>query len=252
LGELPFTVFIIVLFGIASWEFAELFRAGGFRPSGFLIALGTVFIMLIRLYFGFAMDAWVLPVLLLMFMSYALYQFTRGHKLAANDFVVSVGGVMYVGYMGSYFISTRLLPDGSWWVLSAFFAVMLADTGAYFVGTYLGRHKLAKNLSPKKTWEGYIGGVACAAGIMPLWIMAFRQLGLSADSPLNLMAGMWIGLLLGTLTVFGDFGVSIIKRQFDVKDTGTILPGHGGMLDRVDSWIWAAVLSYFLITLFLL
>jgi phosphatidate cytidylyltransferase len=85
---------------------------------------------------------------------------------------------------------------------------------------------------------------------MPLWIMLFRAFGLPLDSQLNLFSGAVLGFVMGTLTVFGDFGVSIIKRQFDVKDTGTILPGHGGMLDRVDSWLWAGVLSYLVITLF--
>lgn len=249
-GELPFALFMATMFAIASWEFANLFRAGGFEPPGFLVVIASVLIVLTRWRGGFADDAWLLPVLFLIFMSYALYRYTRGHKRAASDFVVCVAGTMYVGYMGAYFVSIRALPDGAWWVLSALFAVMLADTGAYFIGTFLGKHKLALNLSPKKTWEGYIGGALISLGIMPLWIMLFRAFGLPLDSQLNLFSGAVLGFVMGTLTVFGDFGVSIIKRQFDVKDTGTILPGHGGMLDRVDSWLWAGVLSYLVITLF--
>jgi len=251
-GELPFAVLMMITFGIASWEFANLFRTGGYQAPGFLVAAGTVLFMLARAIGAFEDDAALIPVLLLIFMAYSLYTYTQGRKLAASDFMVAVTGLMYVGYMGSYFIRIRQLPDGAWWVLATLFAVMLADSGAYFVGSFLGKRKLAKNLSPNKTWEGYFGGVLFATGLMPLWIMLFRWLGLPADSSLDLMAGLWLGLLLGTLTVFGDFGVSIMKRQFDVKDTGTILPGHGGMLDRVDSWIWAAPLGYFLITLFLL
>ncbi|MGH2605121.1 MAG: phosphatidate cytidylyltransferase, partial [Anaerolineales bacterium] len=128
------------------------------------------------------------------------------------------------------------------WLLTALPAVWFADSAAYFVGKAIGRTRLSPRLSPKKTWEGYLAGILAAgvggAGLAALW-------GLAADpSGFRPAAGLWLGLAIGTLTPLGDLGISMIKREVQVKDTGRLLPGHGGALDRMDSWLWAGVLGY--------
>jgi phosphatidate cytidylyltransferase len=123
------------------------------------------------------------------------------------------------------------LPGGPQWVLFAFLIVWLADTGAYFVGRTLGRHKLAPSVSPGKTWEGVAGGML-ASGLV----------GYAGSVWFDLAPGLMIPLVLvcGSVSVIGDLTVSVFKREAGLKDSGWILPGHGGILDRMDSLTAAA------------
>jgi phosphatidate cytidylyltransferase len=125
-------------------------------------------------------------------------------------------------------------PDGAWRLLFAFVLVWAADIGAYFTGQALGRHKLAPAVSPGKTWEGVFGGLAWAllvAAAAGAWL--FRLEG-GAWAPFLLLC---VAVVL--LSIVGDLGESLLKRQAGVKDSGTLLPGHGGMLDRIDSLLAA-------------
>jgi phosphatidate cytidylyltransferase len=125
-------------------------------------------------------------------------------------------------------------PQGVWKLLFALFLVFAADVGAYFAGKAFGRHKLAPNVSPGKTWEGALGGLALAAVVA---LVAGRWL-------FGLGGAAWAGFLLVcvgvvAISVIGDLGESLIKRRVGAKDSGTLLPGHGGMLDRIDSLLAA-------------
>ena len=157
--------------------------------------------------------------------------------------------MLYFGWIGGYLISIRELPEGMWWVLLALPSVWLADSGAYFIGRAIGKHRLSPRLSPKKTWEGYFGGVLVGvlgtAGLAYLW--GFWTGPESAITPLS---GAILGLVLGVITTLGDLGESMFKRQAGVKDSGNLLPGHGGAFDRIDSWLWAGVLGYYVIVWF--
>jgi phosphatidate cytidylyltransferase len=177
-------------------------------------------------------------------MTVHLVAFERGRNQAATDFTVTLAGIFYLGWIGSYLISLRSLPDGRWWTLLALSAVWVADGMAYAAGKRWGRHLLSPRLSPKKTWEGYwgslVGGLAMGAFLG--WLFSLLGAGTTAWS------GVWLGLVMGGLPTLGDLGESMLKRQAGVKDSGNLLPGHGGMFDRIDSWLWAGVISYYLIT----
>jgi phosphatidate cytidylyltransferase len=153
---------------------------------------------------------------------------------------------MYLGWLGAYFISLRQLPEGLWWVLMALPVVWIADSFAYLVGSRWGRRKLSPRLSPKKTWEGYLGGIAggtLGGALLPLlW-----QVWSGPDSAITPWRGALLGFVLAVLTTLGDLGESMIKRQVGVKDSGTLLPGHGGVFDRIDSWLWAGVIGYYVV-----
>jgi len=140
-------------------------------------------------------------------------------------------------------ISLRSLPDGKWWFLVVMPSVWIADSGAFFIGRRFGKHTMAPRLSPKKTWEGYFGGIFCGtAGVILLslvWSIAFPAITAGKAAV--------IGLVMSVVTPLGDLGVSMLKRQFHLKDTGKLLPGHGGALDRIDSWVWGAILGYYLV-----
>jgi phosphatidate cytidylyltransferase len=179
-------------------------------------------------------------------MAYHLIAYERGRDRAATDFTITLGGIFYLGWIGAYMISLRMLPEGLWWVLLALPAVWLADSSAYLVGSRLGRHKMTRRISPNKSWEGYLSGIVFAILGSALLALAWGALG--ADQTLiTPLRGAILGGIIGTASILGDLGVSMIKRQVGIKDSGNLLPGHGGAFDRIDSWLWAAVLGYYTI-----
>jgi phosphatidate cytidylyltransferase len=125
-------------------------------------------------------------------------------------------------------------------LLFALLVVWVADSAAYFVGRAWGEHKMAPLISPHKSWEGYVAGVL--SGVL---------LGLVANFllPFSLWRGVGLGALLALLTPLGDLFISLMKRQMGVKDTSHLIPGHGGVLDRVDSVLWAGTLTWLFVTL---
>lgn len=248
-GGTVYAAVVALILMLAGWEYVLLFRAGGLRPAGVLILASPVLFIISREVVGLESAPWVLSAYVLASMAYHLIAYERGRDKAATDFGVTLGGVLYVGWLGAYLVSLRSLPDGLWWVLITLPAVWLVDVGAYLFGHRFGRHKLSPRLSPKKTVEGYLGGVlAGVLGGALIGGLAMTVMGPgSAFTPLR---GAILGLVLGLLTLFGDLGESMIKRQVGAKDSGSLLPGHGGMFDRIDSWLWAGVLSYYLISWF--
>jgi phosphatidate cytidylyltransferase len=248
-GGLPYAALVILILVLAAWEYALLFRAGGLRPAGFLIVSGTLSLLLGRVFDGFESSAWLLCLFTLASMTYHLLAYERGRDQAATDFGVTLAGIVYFGWIGGYLISLRHLPEGKWWVLLVLPAVWLADSGAYFIGIRFGRHKLSPRLSPKKTWEGYLGGVVTGllSGVL---LASLWRIGAGPQSALTLWRGGILGLTLAVLTPLGDLGESMIKRQVGAKDSSNLLPGHGGIFDRIDSWLWAGVIGYYTILWF--
>ena len=243
-GGWPYGLLIMLILGGAAWEYWNLFHIGGFAPSKILLIAGVVGMALLS---QVRPDA-LIPALVgltLAAMTVHLVDYERGQDKAATDFGITLGGILYLGLIGSFLISLRNLPDGKWWIMLVLPSVWLADSGAYLIGSRFGRHKLSPRLSPKKTWEGYFGGVvfgvAAGALLAAIWHLAAPVVTVGH--------GMLIGFIMATLTPLGDLGESMLKRQAGVKDSSHLLPGHGGVLDRIDSWLWAGVLGYYLILL---
>jgi phosphatidate cytidylyltransferase len=247
-GGLFYFLLILLLLGVASWEFGKIFEATGSRVSKLLLTGGVVLIVGMRGYFQDLAPA-ALALLILAAMTWHLVDYEKGRNQAATDFCVTVGGILYLGWIGAYLIDLRNLVAGLWWLVLVLPAVWLADTAAYFIGSRFGRHPLSPRLSPKKTWEGYWSGVIAgtigSAGLAVLW----HHLG---GIPVNWWQGAILGAVISTLTPLGDLGESMIKRQAGFKDSSNIIPGHGGVLDRLDSWLWAACLGYLFVIWFLL
>lgn len=243
-GGIPYDLFISIILALASWEYVRMFRNGGWKPGVVLVVSGVSTLAVARSLFQFQYSETILSVLILIAMAYHLVQYEKGRDEAATDFCITLGGILYLGWLGSYMISLRSLPNGLWWVMLVLPTVWLTDSGAYLIGSRFGKRKLAPRLSPKKTWEGFWGGAITGVlgGMIFAYLWGLRMPAMTIDK------GAVIGVVMGVLTPLGDLGESMFKRMAGMKDSSNILPGHGGIFDRIDSWIWAAVLGYFLIT----
>ena len=258
IGGWAYTLMVALILGLAAAEYSRLFKLGDFQPANFLVIGVSVLLTLGRGWRGFSLDGIIIAAFILGSMAYHSVAYERGRDRAASDFAVTVAGGMYIGFLGAYLVSLRNLPEGLWWVLLALPAVWLADSGAYFVGRAYGKHKMSKRLSPKKSWEGYFGGIVVgtlgSVLLALLWQYLAGQWPQSLESAnlITLLNAAILGLILSTLTTLGDLGESMIKRQFRAKDSSNLLPGHGGVFDRIDSWLWAGIISYFVVFYFFL
>ena len=245
-GGAVFAGLVVVILGLAAWEYVNLFRAGGLQPAGVILILGTIAFALGRALDGFESAPWLVSLAILVVMAYHLVAFERGSEQSGTDFGITLGGIFYLGWIGAYLISLRDLPDGMWWVLLVLPAVWLADSGAYFIGKGIGKHHITPRLSPKKTWEGYLGGIL--VGTLGTALLAYGLAFLAGpESVLTPLRGALLGFILSALTILGDLGESMFKRQVGIKDSSNLIPGHGGVFDRIDSWLWAGVIGYYVI-----
>jgi len=235
----PVAFFIVVLFGVllGQLEFYRLYYPVGQRG---LILLGLLCGGLILLHFyepGLFLDREVLTVLL---GTVLLYQLATYRDLAATltDAAVSLLGIFYLGWFLGHLVLLRNLDQGEYLIFFLFLVTWAGDTGAYYVGKGLGRRRLAPMVSPNKTLEGAIGGwlaSVLAAGLAQWWFLPLISF---SDS-------LILGGLLGVVGQLGDLTESMFKRGAGVKDSGHFLPGHGGVLDKLDSLIFTAPVFYY-------
>jgi phosphatidate cytidylyltransferase len=149
-----------------------------------------------------------------------------------------VGGVLYLGWLGSHLVLLREAPDGRDWVLLALFTTFTTDTSSYFVGRALGRRPLASRISPGKTVEGAVGGLLF--GLAAALLLNYF-LGLRLEAALIVP----VAVLLPLAAELGDLAESLLKRGMQVKDASPLIPGHGGLMDRLDSLIFTGVVLYY-------
>ncbi len=246
LGGWYLTALVAAFMGLAAWEYSSMFRKGGLQPALLLVVAGTLMLLIGRHLSGFDSAAWMVSLVILAAMTYHLVAYECGRDQAGTDFAVTLAGILYIGWFGAYFISLRSLPEGKWWIMVVLPAVWFADAGAYFIGKRFGKHLLSPRLSPKKTWEGYLGGIITGVIFTTLFTILWK-VGAGPSSALTAGKGALVGLVMGIFPTLGDLGESMIKRQVGVKDSGSLLPGHGGAFDRIDSWLWAVVLGYYMV-----
>ena len=164
-------------------------------------------------------------------------------KYHADQMMAAFFGLFYVSVMLSYIYQIRILPGGVFTVWLIFICSWGCDTCAYCVGMLIGKHKMAPVLSPKKSVEGGIGGIVGAALIGLLYALAVNHWG---NAGTDVVRYVIIGAVGGAISQIGDLGASAIKRNYDIKDYGKLIPGHGGILDRFDSVIFTAPIIYYL------
>ncbi|MDO8472583.1 MAG: phosphatidate cytidylyltransferase [Dehalococcoidia bacterium] len=159
-------------------------------------------------------------------------------QLSLPAFVWTLAGVLYVGWLLRYTVALRVLDDGRNWVILTLLTTFATDTAAFFVGRTWGRHKLSPQVSPGKTKEGAVGGLA--GGIVASWVLAMLL-----HLPLSPWKALLLGLLVSVFAQIGDLTESMFKRSAGVKDSGRLMPGHGGILDRIDSILLTGIVVYY-------
>ncbi|HAE86387.1 MAG TPA: hypothetical protein DCG78_07810 [Anaerolineaceae bacterium] len=246
LGGLVYFIFILVMLGIGTWEYWRLLKTMGYDVSFPLMLAGVELLLILRQVNGFAGSDIALLVILGASAIFSLIRYDKVEAQSVLTFGLHVSGILYLGWLGGYFLSLAALPKGNWWVMVTLALVWMADLGGYIFGAKWGRHKMSLRLSPRKTWEGYLGGVIFGVGSGLILSLALRLV----LPELALWEGAVMGLVLALVTPLGDLFISMLKRAAGVKDSGTLIPGHGGILDRADTWLWAMMLGYYLVLTF--
>lgn len=233
LGGLPFLALIALIAGLGTWEYCKLLRQGGHEPMAAL-AVGLSVLLV-------AQAQWpeVFPLSLVLTIAViGTLLLSLWHKSAqpATDWALTLAGALYLGWLLSQVVYLRAGPQGLPWLALAALMVWAADVFAYFGGRAFGRHPWWPRHSPKKSWEGYAIGALAATVVGGL--LAGPLVGISW------LEGLLLGLLIGLVAPLGDLAESMIKRQVGAKDSGALIPGHGGVLDRIDSLLIAIPIVY--------
>ena len=244
-GSLLFGVLLLIsLIGMT-----ELYKVFGIEKKapgvlGYIFAVGYYAL----LYFKPQLPGESLNWFMMLFMGYLICQMAvlvfAYPKYNTQQILAGFFGVFYVAVMLSYIYQTRILPGGIFTVWLVFVCSWGCDTCAYCVGMLIGKHKMSPKLSPKKSIEGAVGGVVGAALLTVLYGMIFKDAMQINQTHVWIMAA--ISAAGALISMVGDLTASAIKRNYEIKDYGKLIPGHGGILDRFDSVIFTAPIIYFL------
>jgi phosphatidate cytidylyltransferase len=206
-------------------------------------------------YLGFALTllgaqlggvAWMFGgIVATLLFSFLFFGLSHERPSATGSFGVTVLGVIWVGGGLGFLVLLRDIPDhGFWAVIAVLFTVFAADTAAFFVGRAVGRHRMAPVISPGKTWEGLVAGIV--AGMLAAFLILYKD----RNEFLTVREMLALGAAVVVASVCGDLFESALKRDLSVKDSGRLLGGHGGMLDRLDALLWAGPAAFYVVLAF--
>jgi phosphatidate cytidylyltransferase len=235
-----FLVLVAVLVGVALWELGTVLGTREIRVPLVPVMVGGAAMMALAYARG---PRALAAVLALTVIAVLVWRLPGGPEGYLRDVTAGLFALCYLPLMAGFVALMLAQPDGARRALLFVIVTVASDTGGYFTGILLGRHPMAPSLSPKKSWEGLAGSVLCclAAGALGMVLL--------------LHAPAWVGLALGagavTAATLGDLVESTVKRDLDTKDMSSILPGHGGVLDRLDSLLMVAPVAWLLMTLLL-
>jgi phosphatidate cytidylyltransferase len=232
---------VLILGGLALWEFNGLSDCMGSRaPAWLLFPLGFFFAFsgtLLR-----EIDV-TLVLALALVGGLGAFLFVPGRRQGLSRWAMGMAGALYIGMpFNFYLLLYTSKPHGLEWTLFTIFAVVVSDAAALLVGSRIGRHPFFANISPNKTLEGAIAGVVGSVIVMLIGVSA-----VIGASPIHAIV---LGVLVGISAEVGDLVESQMKRLADVKDSSRLIPGHGGVLDRIDSILFPPILVYFYVTVF--
>ena len=244
-GGLAFLALILVMGLIAVNEFYNLMMKKGFFPAYYVGNLITIFFIVFAYYALKRNWEPAHSAILTLAAAVAMISgvFLKREKDTIIDVAITIFGMIYVGWFFSYLIFIRSLTEHGGYLFFLIFTVWTMDIAAYLAGQLFGHTPLMPSVSPKKTWEGAIAGfIIClfAAGIF------------SWTAQLEIWHALTLGVLIGIFGQVSDLVESLIKREAGAKDSSDILPGHGGVLDRIDSFVLTAPLMYYYVILFVI
>ena len=241
-----YVVMVALLVFLGASEFYKMAKHAGIEVAGRVGVLAAVLLAVsagYAEYYGYTSGA---VLLLAIFLVALVHLFSMRHTIAGVS--ASILGIVYVGYCGSYFIALHQKPTvGAALVTMLLVLIASSDTGAYFIGKAIGRHKLAPKISPKKTIEGSTAALlsGALAGAILYWLKG--QMHWTSYPAWSLTAYMVTGVCLSVVGQLGDLFESMLKRNAGIKDSGTVFPGHGGALDRCDAFLFGAPALYYLL-----
>ncbi|MGV8025890.1 MAG: phosphatidate cytidylyltransferase [Anaerolineaceae bacterium] len=245
-GGWIFTLGASAILAIAAWEYLNFLHDSKFTPHKYFLIIATIVCAISRYIFSGTYFDFVFA---LAFMTSVILSLVRYENDDMNSLItlgLEVIGLIFIAYFGSYLISLRFLPDGKMWVLLAIPAIGCGDIGAFLIGSRFGKHKMAPKVSPHKSIEGYMGGILFTV----LYALLFSLVFTFGAANITIARAVILGLILGIVSPLGDLLASLLKRSFNKKDSGKIIPGHGGILDRIDTWLLGGAAAYFVITFF--
>jgi len=238
LPSIYFLALVMLAAVLGQYELYRMAQARGIRPVALLgSALGALVVLDAYRPLAPHAGALLLAACLLAIMVARLFS-ARPVEGAIEDVSATFMGIVYVALLFGFQVSIRTGTDGRQWLVFLYFIIWASDIGAYSIGIPFGKHRLYEKISPKKSIEGLVGALVASAGMALLcrwWFMP----------PVSTGAVVGIALALAVAGTIGDLVESLFKRAAGVKDSGTIIPGHGGILDRMDSMLFAAPVLYY-------
>lgn len=246
-GKIPFLIFTLVIGLVSFFEFSKMVSKRRFLPNQ-LIGFFSIALIIINSFYRFLdfelLTLIIIPVVL-------LSELFRRKESSIANVSTTLLGIFYIGLFSSALVLIReyysdsnfLYGQGGYLIIAVFVTIWVCDSAAYFIGSATGKHKVLPRVSPNKSWEGAIAGF-----IFSIITMVVAQ-SIVLDF-LTLTDAIVIGLIVGTLGQAGDFVESQIKRDANVKDSSSLIPGHGGILDRFDSLLFSAPVIYLYLKFF--
>ncbi|OUO62605.1 phosphatidate cytidylyltransferase [Collinsella sp. An271] len=238
LGTMPTAIFVAAMSWLCCFEFYRMMRLDGKVPNE-LLGLAAAFLFPLS---ALVDPLWLTALIFILVLSMGLW-YVYSPRTRIADVAVTAFGPIYTGFMMSAIVLTRdALPgfEGALLSIGVCASLWVSDSCAYLVGSRIGKHKMVPKISPNKSWEGFVGGLF---GSVIIWLILWAT-GLY---DLELWFAIVTALIVSVLGVFGDLIESRIKRGVGVKDSGNLIPGHGGMLDRSDSLIFGCITAYLLL-----
>ena len=244
-GEFPFFIITIIIALLGLRELYSIAHKQGYKPSYILGSILTSYFVFISVYDIYSLNYHIKNIFITFFiiLAFVMQLLKKDYSKVLTEISIAIFGSIYLGYLFSFMLKIKDLPNGNYFLISLLIITWVNDSGAYIIGTKLGKNKIFPKISPKKTIEGSIGGIIFSiAGTFALksWLnLTFNEL-------------LFLGLTISIIAQLGDLFESVLKRGSGVKDSGTLIPGQGGILDCIDSLIFTAPVFYYYVILLIL
>jgi phosphatidate cytidylyltransferase len=236
-SRVAFFVLVSVAILAAQWELYRAFRVRGFKPADVLGLLAGAGVLIGAYHYG--PTALSFGSTMAVAGTFVWFLVQPSKERVAENIAATLLGIVYVPVFGAHVILMTGLPHGAAITISYIGLVAITDIGAYATGSFFGKHPMAPSVSPKKSWEGAVGAT--------VFVFIAALIGGPFMPPFTLGSALAVAAVVAVASPLGDLAESLIKRDLGVKDMGTILPGHGGVLDRIDSLLLVAPVFYWLI-----